>query len=299
MRLNNRLVLASAMALCTMTASADSFIYVVTFGQQFGTVDVNNGVFKAIGPGLPDVSAALIPGAAGGLLSLTGSGNLVSINPFTGISSIVGSTGLGNQANAFGTFGGALYVTDLQNNLYKLNPTTGLATLIGSTGIPADPSQPDTANPDGSFNLTDENLFSKDGKFYATFDAFAIGTDGYTTTVQVPPSLWQLDPSTGAATRLSSLPLHLITTFDLDSSLYAVQGFPTAAHPFPSPEIDLSAFDVSNGTTSVVRSVDSSAGPILGATPVVPEPGSLWLLGTGLLALGARLRGRTSVKRAL
>jgi hypothetical protein len=156
--------------------------------------------------------------------------------------------------------------------------------------VAANPTIPHTPNPDGSFNLTDETLFGVGGKLYATFDAFAIGTDGYTTTVQVSPALWEIDPATGAATYLSAIPLHLLTIFDANGTLSAFQGFPTPATPFPGPEIDLVAFHPSDGTTTFVGTVDPAAGPILGATPAVPEPSSIVLFGTGVLAVAGRLR---------
>ncbi|MDQ6662930.1 MAG: hypothetical protein M3Z23_00885, partial [Acidobacteriota bacterium] len=124
----------------------------------------------------------LVPAANGSLLTLTSSGNLDSINPATGVTTLIGPTGLADcslttsrcgptSANALGGLGGTVYATDFNGDLYTVNPLTGAAKLIGSTGIPAVPAIPFTTNSDGSINFFDENLFAAGGKLYANFDA--------------------------------------------------------------------------------------------------------------------------------
>ncbi len=43
------LIVSFALTLFAVSAHADSFVYVVTDSQQFGTVDLNTGAFHQIG----------------------------------------------------------------------------------------------------------------------------------------------------------------------------------------------------------------------------------------------------------
>jgi hypothetical protein len=268
-------------------------VYVVNFAQQFGTVNLATGAFNPIGPTMPEGGAGLVSGPGGSLLTLTPSGNLTSINPATGMSTVIGPTGLGGNANSLAEAGGIIYATDLNNNLYKVNPTTGAATLIGATGIPGVPAYPFTTNPDGSINLFDESLYEAGGIMYATFDAFTVGEDGFTVTNTVDPDLYKIDLTTGAATLLAPTADHILSTVDVDGTLYAFQGTIDAANNFfdPGPLVQVVTLDLTNGKTSVITDLDPAAGAIFGAAPVpTPEPTSLALVGTGLLAIASRLR---------
>jgi len=288
-----KLVVSLALALCAASASADPMVYVVNFFQQFGTVNLATGAFNPVGPAMAEEGAGLVPGPGGSLLTLTITGNLVSINPLTGVSTVIGATGLGSNASTLAKVGGTVYATDAANNLYKVNTTTGATTLIGLTGIPSSPFAEGTSNPDGSLNLTDEALFEDGGKLYATYGAFVVGPDGFTVTNSDGPNLWQIDPATGLATFVSSAADHILSAADVNGTLYAFQGTISAEHNFfdPGPLVQLVTLDLKNGKTSVITDLDPSAGPIFGTSPVpTPEPASLALVGTGLVAIATRLR---------
>src|SRR4051812_44932298 len=78
------------------TASQNLLVYVITGTPQFGVVDLGSGTFLPIGPALPpEVGGGLVQGPDRSLLTLAFSGNLVAIDPVTGNTSTVGSTGLG------------------------------------------------------------------------------------------------------------------------------------------------------------------------------------------------------------
>src|SRR5215831_41841 len=172
-------------------AHAQRFVYVVTSNQQFGTVDLDTGSFSQIGPNTPEGQANLVWGPDGSLFSLTYSGNLETINPVTGVTTVVGQTGL--YFNAFDLAGvrGRLYATDFANNIYSVDPTTGAATMIRATGIPPDPAIPFTVNSDGTINLCDESLYGIAGRLFATFDAFTLDPSTLEKTPVVAPAVYE------------------------------------------------------------------------------------------------------------
>jgi hypothetical protein len=198
------------------------------------------------------------------------------------------------SANTLAGLGGALYATDFNNNLYAVDPVTGKATKIGATGIPAILKPPFTTNSDGSTNLFDESLFASGGKLYATFDAYALGADGFTVNSEVAPNLYQIDPSSGAAALLSPTALQILSSVDVNGTVYAIQGGFDSTHPFPGFDQAVT-LDLTNGATTFVSTLDPAAGPIFGVSPV-PEPASVALAGIGIAALGLWKRRRRSQK---
>ena len=298
MILRQKLTLALTLALATASANAIPLVYVLTDAAQFGKVDLATGGFTPIGPGLTEGSGGLVSGPGGSLYTLAFSGNLNAINPSTGISTLVGATGLGdcsqptsacgsNSANVLGKLGATLYATDFKNNLYTVNPATGLATLIGPTGIPAIPYTPHTpilGDPDGSFTVFDESLFEHGGKLYANFAAGIFDPVTFTPTPTIDPHLYQIDPITGLATVIAPTSFGLSTILDVDGNVYA----------FDFALGQIVGLDLPTGNISYVSDLSYDVGLIGGATSAepspVPEPGSLALVGTGLVAVATKIR---------
>jgi hypothetical protein len=266
-----KLIVSLVLSVFAASAGQDKAVYVVTGSQQFGTVDLATGAFHQIGPGTPEPDSSLVPGPHGMLFSLaTLSGSLVSINPATGATTVIGPTGLGSSAFDLAEAGGKLYMTDFSNNLYSVNAASGAATLIGPTGIPPDPAVPFTFNPDdGTFNLCDETLYGVGDKLYATFDSFKLDPATLAVTQTTAPDLWQIDPATGLATLVAPTTLMLGASADMDGTFYAFHLVPTAFSSFgPVAFSQLVTLDLTNGNITFVRNIDSAAGPIFGAAPV-------------------------------
>jgi hypothetical protein len=298
MILRQKLVIALTLALSTAAAKADSLVYVIGDTGQFGKVNLSTGSFTPIGPGLSVGTGGLVQGPGSSLISLGFNGNLNSINPTTGVLSVIGATGLGdcslptspcgsNSANIIAKVGSNLYATDLANNLYSVNPITGAATLIGATGIPALPFIPHAevpGDPDGSFYIFDESLFDYNGNLYANFDTGIFDPVTFTPTPLTAPGLYQINTSTGLATSITPTTFGIAGITNVDGTLYA----------FDLPTSSVVTLNLTNGTTSHVSDTDPAAGLVGGATPVpaVPEPASIALVGTGLAAIAARIRKR-------
>lgn len=251
---------------------ASLMVYAITIGFQFGAVDLRSGAFLPIGPGLPpDVGDGLVQGPGRSLLSLGFDGNLDAIDPFTGQTSVVGATGLGdcststspcgpNSANWIGLMDGRYYVTDFANNLYSLDPKTAATKLIGPTGMPGLSFVPFSENPDGSVNVFGASLFSARGKSYAYFATLAVNFATGTFTPLIPGAIYQIDPATGHATMVAPTETTLSTVFNVNDTVYAFNGLTG----------QVVVLDVTNGETTVVTDLDPEAGVIAGAAPARP-----------------------------
>jgi hypothetical protein len=298
MILQQKLALALTLALSAAAANADPLVYVLGSSGQFGTMNLSTGSFTPVGPGISVGTGGLIQGSGGNLLSLGYGGNLNSINTATGVLSTIGATGLGdctlpsspcpsNSPNMIGKVGANLYATDLVNNLYSLDPATGAATLIGATGIPGlpfIPLAPVPGDPDGSFYIYDESLFDYGGKLYANFDTGTFDPVTFTPTTLIAASLYQIDTVTGLATTIAPTSFGLGVITNVNGTLYA----------FDLPTNQVLTLNAADGSTTFFSDYDPAPGLILGAADAspVPEPASLALVGSGLAAMAAAIRGR-------
>ena len=216
-----------ALVLGAAPASVGPFVYVVTFNNQFGAVNLATGAFRQIGPPSPEGVDNLVWWNRS-LLSLAVSGELERINPATGETSDIGPTGLGFNALDLGEVRGKLYATDFSNNIYSVSPDTGEATFLRATGIPPIPAAPFSTNSDGTVNLFDESLYGVGGKLYATFDGFTIDPNSLAETPDdqrtefncCGPTLYKIDPSTGVATAIGSTDLNLGSAVEVNGKFY-------------------------------------------------------------------------------
>jgi hypothetical protein len=302
MRVNPTLIASLAFALATTVAKADPLVYVVNGSQQFGTINLTTGAFQQVGPTVSEPGYfGLAAAPNGSLVTFAYSSNVYSINPSTGAPTLLGPSGLadcttpsspcGPTSNAsLGGLNGKTYATDFQNNLYRVDPITGVAALIGATGIQSIPFVPGSLNPDGTINFYDEAIFGAGGKLYETFDAFVFDLTSFSVvSTVVDPALYEIDPSTGLATLVGYTDLGIGAVANVSGTYYA----------FNDQTSQISSLDLSNGNTSFIGNFDPAAGVIQGASPVpTPEPTSLALVGTGLVAVATRLRKARSTQRS-
>lgn len=246
--------------------------YVINIAFEFGVVDLRSGGFLPIGPGLPpDVGDGLVQGPGKSLLSLGFDGKLIAIDPFTGHTSVVGETGLGdcstptspcgpNSANWIGLFDGHYYVTDFANNLYSLDPKTAATKLIGPTGMPPLTFVPFSENPDGSVNVFSEGLFEYCGKLYGYFSTQAVNFTTGTYTNLIPGEIYEIDPANG----------HTIDIAAASSNYSAFATVHDKVYAFDAIVGEVDALDPRTGTQTPVATLDAAAGVVAGATAARP-----------------------------
>lgn len=186
-----------------------------------------------------------------------GNNNLYTINLATGAATLVGSYGVNDMfALAYDPATGKLYGGDTSGNFYSLNTSTGAATLIGNNGVYAGGMtyRPDTGqlilNAAGSGNFYSINP--------ATGAATLLGNAGF---VNDNGLAWDGDKGLYFADTWSAQLLTIDPTTFAQTQVSGLNGDPFDGLIY-----------VSGGNTGV------------------PEPGTLVLIGTGIVGLASKLR---------
>lgn len=192
-------------------------------------------------------------------------GNLVTINPVTGATSVVGPTGLllveGDLAfGPTGTLYGADAISGATQSLVSFNLTTGAATIVGTLAT------------DDISGLA----FSSGGTFYGLDTHVNSGGN---------PTLVTINPATGAVltnvatTGLSAVNSLAGMTFDANGTLYVTGG---------------GSLYTLNPVTGAATLVGTHSGDLSGLAFVpsttVPEPATIVLLALGLAILSSTPR---------
>lgn len=260
------LVCVTNLCLVTRAAYADVSAYALTdvgapivSNTRLATLDLTTGVYTAIGnTGNLGISGL---GSVGGTLYTANNDTLFSINASNGSLTSVGSLPNPLSYEGLGSTATGLFTVDiLSENLLSINPSTGAPTVVGPTGLTFVVDAMSTG-PGGLF-------ISSPGVPNLT------GTD----------FLWKLNISTGAATQIGDTGLAFLTGMVwINGTLYGVSGtgFPT------NSSFSVVTLDTTTGAASHVVNTSGAGNFVatgLAPTTSVPEPSSLVLIGSGLVA---------------
>jgi len=257
---------AVALAAVTMfglcTVKADDIAYMtIGNGGNFGTIDLNTGVFTFLGNSGQTLSGMAVEnGTLYGSSYLNGTGSLFTINPANGSLTTVGTSNV--DFNEFGsTTTSGLYAMDTNANLYSINPNTGAPKLIGATGLGF-----------GTWSALSNN---------ASTLYFADGANLYT-----------INTSTGAATLVGNMGGSQMGGLVMEGGvLYGGENTPSFA---------VATLDSITGVATTGPDVTGqNAGEFYGLAPnplPVPEPPAWSLIGVGGVALlGMMLRKKPRI----
>jgi hypothetical protein len=240
-------VLASAGAVM-----ADNIAYEATGSDNFGTVNLNTGVYTQIGnmgqllSGLGVANGAIYGGVEGG-------STLYRVNTANGALTAIGSGNM-NYWDTGSTLSG-LYALGTDGYLYSINPSTGATTSIGSIG------------------------FSK-----GAVGTIGLSTNSGTLYLTVNANLYTLNTATGAATLVGNTSTSGIGALVTESgTLYGGVSSPLSIYIL-NPGTGAGMF-VANQSAAYGNFWGLTPLP----TPV-PIPGALVLFGPGLAGLAAMKR---------
>ncbi len=262
-------------------------------GYAFGRIDPATGAVTILSDQPGDSWYGLARNdSIGHLYATDNSNNLHLVNPYTGASALVGSTGIPATNDnlisslAYDNVNGVLYSVDYVGNLYTLDTSTGVATTIGSTnltftdishGLAYDPTtatlylnEADVSDSLYKLNTTTgkATLVGSNGTIPDT------GIDGLTFVPETPPP--PPEPPTGLIGASSSTP----------GVLYTVDPATGAARPFLVIDDELSfpglefmngsyyATDIVNGSRYAFGRID----PVTGVVTILnsDQDGSDW-----------------------
>ena len=258
-------------------ARADAIAYMSTGTDQFGTIDLNTGVFTQSGNSGQTLSGL---GVAGGKLygGVADTGNLYQVNPANGALALVGAGTINYLATGSTTSG--LYALGGPNtagaalSLYSINPATGAATLIGPTGLDLSTTVVDTVG-----------ISTGSDTLYLTFGpSFSSST------------LYSVNVTTGAAASIGN------TGGDGVGAILFENGTLYGGSNTNGVSLADSVYTLnpSTGAGTFVANESGGATQFDGLAPVtaatVPEPRCLAFLLTVCMAIGAATRGPRTIK---
>lgn len=249
--------LAAIVALCSAvgppSARADLSVYVTGSGNEFGTIDLQTGVFSQITIlNLPagDAIYGMGFGADGMLYGIDSepTANLWQINPSNGAVAEIGSIGE-SAAGATADASGKLYVISADDPAlyYTLNPPSTSPSVVGPTGI---------GNAGGLMAVT------PDGS-----QLFATSNTGMTW------DLVRIDPTTGGSSTIGD------TGFTPDTGLFVggmLYGFDTSSDA-------IITLDTTTGAGMQVATYSLPNGDVIVSAAALPEPSSLVLGAVGTI----------------
>jgi hypothetical protein len=257
-------ICALSLALCAGALKADITVDATTDSGQFGTLDLNTGVFTQIAV-LPEIFAGLatVNNIVYGADFEQSPSFLYTINQ-AGAVTVVGSSPV-EYFDFGGTLNGLFAIDPTNLDLWSINPATGAASLIGPVQI-------------SGFSIPISGFSSNSNILYG----IAFG------------ELYTLDTSTGAATLVGpSNPYDALISEG--GVLYgaSISGTIDTINPATGAPTTGPAVTGVNGSIFGLASIPSSAPGTGGGPSSVPEPESVVLLATVVAGVGLwRLKRR-------
>jgi hypothetical protein len=221
--------------------------------QQFGTLNLSTGAYTLIGP-LPGGSNGLIFGPGGKLFNLNVGNTVVTIDPATASTSVIGSTGTGPSiVLGLGGNSSSLFALGFVNkgtgtaDSYLINASTGAASILGQS------FQIDPNGPIISFVMS-----SGSPTLYAVVQYYA-------TPSNLPSTLFAIDPTTGQATMIGPTGINGVLGLVMaDGVLYGITQDAYSNQMVPG----IYTINTSTGAATFVTSVQGGIDAIYGLAPI-------------------------------